>query len=397
MDDIGPGDNLPWALFFCPMLRGWLVNIGMIGPELWRIIGNREADQDRRSRRKEGEMQEEIQTEVLIIGTGLAGSIAYHALRAFKPLCLDRRPEPENGTLGLHPAVMRLRDRQVADIIGAKFKQVSVSKAIFFNEVLHNQSDIRLNNLYSRKVYGALGRRSLNNLRDESRFILPEGYPAPENCIWERLLEEIRPGEAKVRYGALKERIKYKYLISTIPMKDILQYIVWPNKKYDELKGLPPFNPAPGESAFDYTPVKVLHFKLNIPSNIHQTIYFPSPDTDIYRITIQNQTVIVESTEETGDWAALVQRAFGIDSSCFDYGATKMDDWKTINIGKISPMNEDLRLRTIMWLTDEYRIFSFGRFAVWKPLRTDHLLGDIEKIRRIIAASDTEGIYKGRL
>ena len=151
------------------------------------------------------------------------------------------------------------------------------------------------------------------------------------------------------------------------------------------------------ELKFDYTPVKVLHIKLSIPSNIHQTIYFPSPETDVYRITVQNRDVIVESTSDTSDWLLLLLKAFGLDNVDLDPDATRYDDWKTIPIGKISPLDEDLRLRCIMWLTDEYNIFSFGRFSVWKPLRTDHLIGDIEKIRRIISATDAEGRYKGRL
>ena len=321
---------------------------------------------------------------ILIIGTGLAGSIAYHALRAFKPTCLDRRPEPEEGMLGLHPAVMRLRDRQVADIIGAKFREVRISKAIFMDDRLYTVSDIRLNNLYSRKVYGALGRRSLNSLEEETRYIMPEGYPAPESTLWGRSVAEIEPGVVYVNTPEGKtEKHKYRHLISTIPMEHLIAKLKYPGG-FTELE-------------FEFTPIKVLHIKLKIPSSVNQTIYFPSPMTSVYRITIQSQDVIIESIEETGDWVALLQRAFGLDSYDFDYDATRMDDWKTMPIGKISPMNENHRLRCIMWLTDEYNIFSFGRFSVWKPLRTDHLLGDIEKIRRIISATDTESKYKGRL
>lgn len=325
----------------------------------------------------------ETQTEVLIIGTGLAGSIAYQALRAFKPICLDARPEPENGQLGLHPAVMRLRDRQVADTIGAKFKKISISKAIYMEGLLHTKANILFNNLYSKKVYGALGRRSLNNLEDETRYIMPDGYPAPRRTIWGHKVVNIKePGEVTLE-GDEYNYIRCRYIVSTVPMPTMATYIA----------GSPP----DFREDFSYTPVKVLTIKLNIPSTINQTIYFPSPKTDIYRITIQGQYAIIESTEETGDWAVLIQTAFGIDSSCFDYGATRMNDWKTIPFGKISPIDEDSRLRYIMWLTDAMRVFSFGRFAVWKPLRTDHLLGDIEKIRRIISASDIEGRYKGRL
>jgi len=332
--------------------------------------------------------------EVVIIGTGLAGTVAYHALKAYRPLCIDARPEPKNGMLGIHPAVMRLRDRRVADTIGAKFEAVRISKAIYINGNLYTESDIRFNNLYSRKVYGALGRRSLHDLKDSDRFILPEGYPAPPETIWGH--KAINIHNVLNAQGVLDSRqlriegpdhdmIEYRYLISTIPMPTMATYIAG--------------SPEDFKVDFSYQSVRVLTIKLNISSNVHQTIYFPSPDTPVYRITIQKGYVIVEATEKTDDWIKLLQSAFGLDYSDFNgvKGAADWGSWLTLPIGKIFPIDEDSRMRYIMWLTDEFKIFSFGRFAVWKPLRTDHLIGDMESIRRIISASDIEGRYKGRL
>jgi hypothetical protein len=327
---------------------------------------------------------------VLIIGTGLAGTIAYNALRSYSPICIDVRPPPIDRPLKVHPAVMRLRNSKVAELIGANYEEVKISKGIWDGKRLRTKADIRLNNLYSRKVYGALGRRSLNNMADDKRYILPDGYPPPKDTIWNSKVVELKDSEAIIRDYTIPKRAilkKYKHIISTVPMPAMINRIAGAPRDIKEVK-------------FQYQPVYVLHVELSIDSKVHQTIYFPEAETDIYRITIQNKVVIIESmSPDTDDWVSLLRSSFGLSGSDFDpkYFSVDNNKWSKMPIGKISPIDEDARMRYIMWLTDEYNVFSFGRFAVWKPLRTDQLLGDIEKIRRIISASDNIGRYRSRL
>jgi hypothetical protein len=315
---------------------------------------------------------------IVIIGAGLAGAIAYASLREYNPIVFDVRPEPKGGELSIHPAVMRLRDPKVAELIGAEYEEVIVSKGIFYQGSIYTQSNILFNNLYSRKVYQALGRRSLNELGDVKRYII-KGYKQPGSISWGTKVTRIHKG----LYKAIPLRNgKCDHIISTIPMfavRNLLEEV--------------PEDLAP--IRFEYLPVYVLRLRLKTKSTVHQTLYYPDPNTPIYRITLQSQDIIIESTEETNDCLGPLEKSFGLDY--MDLELCAVNDWKEMPLGKIVPIDEMDRLRYIMWLTDEHKIFSFGRYAVWRPLRTDQLIQDIYKIKRIIKAGDIKARYQSRM
>jgi hypothetical protein len=51
---------------------------------------------------------------------------------------------------------------------------------------------------------------------------------------------------------------------------------------------------------------------------------------------------------------------------------------------KILPIDEDIRRRFIMWASDNFGIYSLGRFATWRPgLQLDDLVNDVRVIQRI--------------
>jgi hypothetical protein len=330
--------------------------------------------------------------KIIIIGAGLAGTIAYNALRSYDPIVIESKPPTPK--IKTHPAIMRLRDPQIAKYIGTDCSKIKVTKGIYFDDFPQTSSDIQLNNLYSRKVYGSLGNRSLNDLGEQERWLI-DGYRPPDNIIWNRKVSSIQNGivncQNRDNPGTSIEKHKYDICVSTIPMPAMFNIVGTPKDVLDSTE-------------FDCNPVYVLRLKLNIPSNIHQTIYYPEPTTSIYRATIQNQTMIIESMDDesypfnVGEWKAelkMICRSFGIEINNIDRSLDYC--WKKIPIGKIKPIDEDKRLHYIMWLTDKHNIFSFGRFSVWRPLRTDHLISDIEKIKRIIKAGDIRSRYKSRI
>lgn len=328
-----------------------------------------------------------MENRVLIIGAGLAGSIAFHALRSFNPVIVEAQEQPKDNVVGLHPAVMRLRDSKVAEVIGAEYEEVKVSKGIFLDGRLLQSSNIRANNLYSMKVYGALGRRSLNTVGEVKRYLLPYGYKAPSNTLWGLRFKGAQDGVASFSgRSAVDEEIPYNWLVSTLPMIDMVNnYIGEPEGGFRT------------PIKFGHNPVYVLRMKTKIPSTIHQTIYFPNPETNIYRVTIQNQWIIIEAVEKEhySDFEEMIETAFGI-PDLFGRGVTS-NGWEQMRIGKIIPIDENERLRYIMWLTDRHKIISFGRFSVWRPLRTDQLLDDAEKIRRLVSASGIKAQYRSRM
>ena len=325
-----------------------------------------------------------MKVQVLIIGSGLAGAIAYNTLKPFKPLVVDRKEKSRDGKMGLHPAVMRLRDHKVADLLKADFEEVKVSKGIFLNGSLLASPSIKANNLYSRKVYGAIGRRSLNDIGDVTRYILPNGYPEPEQFIGGMNLTSIPEKGVACFSNTFGESvvIEYDWVISTLPMPALL-FSCLPSFESDNIYPL-----------FKSIPIYTMRMKLSIPSSINQTIYYPEPSTSIYRITIQHQDIIVESIDENIQCCELIESSFGIPPS--EYSSLESTKVVQLPIGKIFPIEEDSRLNYIMDLTDQYHILSFGRFAVWRPLRTDQLLSDIEKIRRLISATEAKARYRSR-
>jgi len=85
--------------------------------------------------------------------------------------------------------------------------------------------------------------------------------------------------------------------------------------------------------------------------------------------------------------------------SCFglleDY-ITNISVYKQ-NIGKILPIDDSVRKYFILTLTERYNIYSLGRHAVWKPLRIDDLLKDIEQIKKLISLRERSREYESHL
>jgi hypothetical protein len=45
-------------------------------------------------------------------------------------------------------------------------------------------------------------------------------------------------------------------------------------------------------------------------------------------------------------------------------------------------------------LTDRFGIYSLGRYAIWKPIRADHLVQDVEKIKQLAKLSSVSAGYE---
>jgi len=310
---------------------------------------------------------------VVIIGAGISGLIAKGAFTKDNHDVTVCDPKLESGDFSQHKAVMRLRDDRVNQYVNCRLKPITVTKAIYHKGEIHNKPNILLNNLYSLKNYGALGNRSLETLGEVDRFLIT-GY-APDvrkNFIPKRVKGISMSSGAHFRpHYWLKfsdeSIVQYDICISTIPMPALMRLEGINLTGYENI-------------SFSYNPIYVSTADLLIPSDVHQTLYFTQ--SYIYRVTIEGQKLIIESTDcgiTQEDFRHCV-RAFGLDL------ATDVSDFKTVNqeIGKIVPIDDDARRRIMMDLTNKYNIYSFGRFATWKPLRVDQTIDDIEKIKMLI-------------
>src|SRR5690606_26731221 len=77
---------------------------------------------------------------------------------------------PEN-----HNAVLRHRNIKLSDATSIPFKKVTVYKQIHFDGGFV-PPDIKLANLYSKKVVGEFQNRSIMNMENETRFIAPKTF-----------------------------------------------------------------------------------------------------------------------------------------------------------------------------------------------------------------------------
>lgn len=321
--------------------------------------------------------------KIVVLGAGIAGCVAYHTLKHENIRIVEKRHM--SGLIPTHDAIMRLRNPAVADLIGANYKKVTIEKGIWFKNRFCFQPTILMNNMYSIKLYGTLGKRSILKPGSSERYILKGGFPAPE--LNYNSVVNIRDGKINLSDGS---EMAYDYCISTLPMPNL----------YCVIAG----RPEGLDINFNAKPVFVDRWKLKKPTGLNQTIIYPDPSIPVYRITLQDDILIVEGIEalnwkivtETMD---LIKDSFGIpramigtlNPNSMALGSKKME------LGKIIPVDEDSRLKYIMWLTDTHRIFSFGRFATWRSLRTDHLMNDIKIIKKIISAKDTADEYKNRM
>ena len=52
--------------------------------------------------------------------------------------------------------------------------------------------------------------------------------------------------------------------------------------------------------------------------------------------------------------------------------------------GKLLPIEEKVRKEFILYLTQQYNIFSVGRFATWRQLLLDDIVDDINVIDNMV-------------
>jgi hypothetical protein len=324
---------------------------------------------------------------MIIVGAGLAGLLAAHAWPA-APV-FESAPEPS----AAHKALLRFRSDAVARLTGIEFRPVTVRKGIWYNE-RYVQPDIQLANMYAVKVTGSLsGDRSIWSLEPVTRFIAPEDF-------YEQLIAAVGPRikwacpfDFELRNEFLRSG-KAEAIVSTAPMPLLLKLIP-PPAGYD----LPEFRKAP---------IRVARYRV-AQCDVHQTVYFPSAALKIYRASITGSLLIIESMvsgitdhahpksvpqHEFDDTMSLQQacHAFGLDQAAVEPMGTVEQRY-----GKIVPLNDALRKQTLFWLSQQYGIYSLGRFATWRNVLLDDVVKDIDVVRKLLKSSpyDSHLIQKG--
>ena len=261
-------------------------------------------------------------------------------------------------------ALLRFRTDKVGTACAIPFEKVKVNKAIKHNNKIHTKTNLFLSNLYSQKVTGSILNRSINNLDPVDRYIAP----------WD--LINTMSKNCRIKYDMKLKSFDCKDAeatptISTIPMPALMEVVGWPDRP-------------------EFPSQKIWTQKARIESpdcRVHQTIYYPDPLVPYYRISVVGDIVISEFIKEPQ--VAIGPHIMDVLMEDFGIKPSKLVDLKSSEqyLGKIKPINEELRKQFIFEMTTKYGIYSLGRFATWRQILLDDVADDVQHIEQFIRSS----------
>jgi len=313
-----------------------------------------------------------------IIGAGMAGLLAGGMIRDQSVSIWESASSLPNN----HSAVLRFRSSIVGDALDIPFKKVKMMKT---TDPWHNPVADAM--AYSMKTNGTASLRSVTTANGE----ISERYIAPENLI-EAMSKRVKGQivfDIKIDSGDLEDLSKP--IISTMPMPVLMKLL-----KYDDIP------------KFSY--VNGFNINCTVPqSDAYVSVYVPNPHRQFNRVSLTGQKLTIEfsfpklTNEELKNEADSISNdASAIELLVLDaLFCLGMDDceWKDAKLSmqtysKILPIDEGDRRRFILWASDNFGIYSLGRFATWRPgLLMDDLVNDVRVIRKII----NDGSYEHRM
>ena len=284
----------------------------------------------------------------IIVGAGLAGLITGSVFP--KAEIFESGAEQQSS----HKAVLRFRTTAVGDTTGVAFKKVKVNKGLWFDGKFV-KTDIRLANLYSKKVLGKLADRSIWNLDSVERYI------APDDLI-PQLID--RCGN-RIKWNTTLDKIP-SGAISTIPMESLAKLLDFPE--------IP---------KFEYSSIQVKRFTVE-GADVYQTVYYPCPNLNVYRASITKDLLIAEFVK--------YPNIEDLDAILMSFGLNYLDVKKLEQVqqkfGKIAPIDEGWRRNFIYQTTKQHGIYSIGRFATWRNVLLDDIVHDAQVIKQLIQGDE---------
>lgn len=291
-----------------------------------------------------------------IAGAGLAGMLA--ACKWTEANIYD--PNIGDPNFG-HAGVLRFKDDSVSRLTGIPFKLVKIRKSVLRNNELYDEATIKDQNQYSFKVTGGLHSRSIGSLGADQRYIAPEDF---HKQLLQRFQNRI--------INDVLDFIPLSTTVSTIPLPVMLR--ITGVAIDDDIR--PAVNPEGKQ-------IIAAEFELDLPSDVYQTVYIPSPDTSVYRMTIHGDKLIVECADYMEDGPTILMlfsMAFGLSRGYVGHEISRKEKPR----GKIIDLPQEVRHRVLHMLSSEFGVYSVGRFACWRNILLDDVVKDIEKVDRLI-------------
>ena len=310
---------------------------------------------------------------VNVAGAGLAGLLAGNMLRNRLGTMVEAQPSLPNN----HSAVLRFRSRMVSDTLNIPFREVMAMRAIvpWRNPVADMLS-------YSLKTTGVATLRSSITADGEivKRYIAPldliEQMARPLQIVYDKSIINLLTSSLEDTWE--KNQNSLTPIISTIPMDKLMEILHYPRRNKIEF-----------------------HYRsgVNIVAELegvdaYCSLYVSDPDYKFARITLTGAQMVMEcygDIKAKEYWINDGKYLLGLDHC--EILSCKIQEQ---TYAKILPIDEDERRRFIMWASDQHRIFSFGRFAVWRPgLLLDDLVQDFRVIMRLIDRGNQYDFVKG--
>ena len=294
-----------------------------------------------------------------ILGAGLAGLIAGNLLPQSELYEARSREDIS------HKALLRFRSSQIGDRLGIEFKRVLVRKGIWHRNRFV-QPNIEVANRYAMKVVGRLESRSIWDIEPVERFIAPEDFT-------EQLIYRLN-GRIEFNHNITEIPAHWRPVISTLPMPTMARIVG------EQIERAPEFR---------HQPIHVRRYRV-LGASVHQTVYYADQDLPVYRASITGDLLIVEGIiNDAGVWLSDVLEPFGLSKS----SVTEIETAEQ-RYGKISPIEDAWRKRFIFSLSQNFGIYSLGRFATWRNLLLDDLINDINVIKKLILSNSYEIMKK---
>lgn len=294
----------------------------------------------------------------------MAGLLAANMLARHKPAILEAQSSLPNN----HHSVLRFRSNIVGDVLGIPFQRVSLIKSYvpWKNPVADALA-------YARKCSGEM--RSDRSIT--SQAFGEERYIAPGDLVQQMASGfNIAFDAGKTWYEVCVGEGKLHPTISTIPMPALMDLLEYPRK--------PLFQSVPGGV-----------LSATVPNcDAYATLYVPDPSVAFNRVSLTGDRMMIEYAFTDGqrrsslpveDMLRDTEIAFSILGFHGFAGGPVPFEYAEQRYAKIQPIEDGERKRFLAWATDEYNIYSLGRFATWRPgLQLDDLIQDVRLIERWI-------------
>jgi len=299
-----------------------------------------------------------------ILGAGLSGLICANYFKEYKVL------ERSDSVKINHRALLRFKSNELSKFINIRsFKAVNVRKSIYHKGKFYDKPDLTASILYSQKVSNTISDRSIwmedgnHVIRYLPNYNLINELSLNTNVKCSKKIIKIDNGRITFSNGTIEA---YDTIISTIPLNEMVK-IVGIDDKDNKFKS---------KSIFT-TVIKIKD------CDFHHTVYIIDEDTSIYRISFVGNTVIFESMDRiTKPIVYDFLTAFGLKQNMND---CVFDCFNFIHqYGKLFSIDRDVVKSILLYLTEEFNIYSLGRYAVWRNIMSEDLIKDILKIKEMI-------------